>query len=1011
MRFGILGSVEILSAQGEPLPLGGPRQRALLALLLLDAGRVVTVERLLDGLYGDDPPSGATSALQSQVSRLRRSLPEGMLEFHPGGYRIAADPQAVDVHQFERLAKQGARALASGDPAAAAATLTEALGLWRGPVTADEAATARLEELKLATTEDLFDAQLKLGEHTAIIPEIRAAIERHPLRERLRGQLMLALQAAGRQAEALAEFENARRTLVEELGTDPSAELSAIHVAILKGEHRQTSNVPAQLTSFVGRATELSRIAGLLTATRLVTITGPGGAGKTRLAIEIAAQQARETCFIDLAALTHGADIPQAVLTALGVRDAGLFTSSTQDPVNRVVAALEDRHVLLIMDNCEHVIAGAATLTHRLLNACPDLRILATSREALGITGEHLCPLPSLPAKAAIRLFADRAAAVSPDFRLTDDNADAVRQICTALDGMPLAIELAAARLRAMAIDDIAERLHDRFSLLSRGDRTAAPRHRTLRAAVEWSWDLLEPDERLLAARLTVFTGGATLSAAEQVCQVPATAELLAGLVDKSLVENAGGRYRMLDTIRAFCAEHRTDSLEAVHAKYFYDLAEQANPHLRRAEQLEWLSRLDADHGNLLAALRWAVANDTTLALRMFGAFSLYWYLRGLRGQAAPLAVQLLDRIGTHPPEDLDEEYVLCVLQAAWGRLGAPEWQDHLKHAEEFMTSPRGALRRPHSVFLWASATGPPKGEPVRPLLDQDLWAESFTMLGAALLHLFDGEIAEGEEKLRRALAGFRQLGDRFGMVLALDAIAGMADSRGDRQAFVDAVTEAMEVVSQLGSIDDTTSLLCRRAENLARYGELDAARADFDQALTLARRNGTLDHLAWAYSGLGEIARLRGDLAEARRLQELALSKCSTGPYGIREYQARALIALAHLAELDGDLTAARSRYDEAITSAMAGRSLPFVARAAAGLASLALRAGDGWLAALLLGASAAIRGMPLAGDPEIARITAEVKALTGANEFTEAFERGAGMPQEEALALVGARRSALGA
>ncbi|MCE7003516.1 tetratricopeptide repeat protein [Kibdelosporangium philippinense] len=999
MRFGILGAVEAFTAQGESLPVGGPRQRALLALLLLDAGRVVTVERLLGGLYGDEPPSGATSALQSQVSRLRRSFP---IEFHPGGYRIAVDPQYVDVHQFERLAKEGA---ATKDPA----TLREALNLWRGPVTANEAAAARLEELKLATTEDLFDAQLKLGEHNAVIPEIRAVIERNPLRERLRGQLMLALHAAGRQAEALTEFENTRRTLAEELGADPSAELSAIHLAVLKGEHRPSANVPAQLTSFVGRTTELSRIAGLLSAARLVTITGPGGAGKTRLAIEIAAQQTRETCFVDLT--THGTDIPQAILAATGVRDAGLFTSSGQDPVNRVIAAFENRHILLIMDNCEHVIADAATITHRLLNACPDLRILATSREALGITGEHLCPLPTLPANVAMRLFADRAAAVSPDFRITEENAETVEQICTSLDGMPLAIELAAARLRAMALDDIADRLNDRFSLLSRGDRTAAPRHRTLRAAVEWSWDLLEPNEQLLATRLTVFTGGATLSAAEQVCQVPETAELLAGLVDKSLVENAGGRYRMLETIRAFCAEHRTDSRDALHAKYFYDLAETANTHLRRAEQLEWLNRLDADNGNLQAALRWAVANDTTLALRMFGAFSLYWYLRGLRSQAAPLAMELLGRIGTHPPEELDEEYVACVLQAAWGQLGAPEWQDHLKHAEEFMTTPRGPLRRPHSAFLWATATGPPKGEPVRPLLDQDLWAESFAALGAALLHIFDGEISAGEGKLHRALAGFRELGDRFGIVLALDAIANIAGGRGDRQGFVDAVTEAMEVVSQLGSIDDMTSLLCRRAENLARHGELDDARADFEQALTLARRNGTPDHLAWAYSGLGEIARFQGDLAEARRLQELALTKCSAGPFGIREYRARALIALARLDELNGDFAAARSRYDEAISAAMANRALPFVALAAAGLAGLAVRSGDGWLAALLLGAGTAIQGMPLAGDPEIARVAAEAKALTSGDEFAEAFARGAGMAQEEALTLVGARRSALGA
>ncbi|ONI89837.1 hypothetical protein ALI144C_03845 [Actinosynnema sp. ALI-1.44] len=1007
MRFGILGGVEIRSAQGESLPVGGPRQRALLAMLLLDAGRVVPVERLLDGLYGDQPPNGATAALQSQVSRLRRTLPDGLIEFHPAGYRIAVDRETVDVHQFERLAEDGARALAQGDPATAASVLGEALALWRGPVVAvGDAVAARLAELKHAATEDLFEARLALGQHSAVIPELRAHIERHPLRERPRGQLMLALRAAGRPAEALAEFDNTRRTLADELGADPSAELAGIHLAVLKGEQRPGSTIPAQLTSFVGRTAELDRIAELFTGTRLVTVTGPGGAGKTRLAIEVAAHQAGETCFIDLAALTHGADIPQAVLTALGARDTGLLTAAGQDPVNRVIAALADRHVLLIMDNCEHVIADAAAFVHRLLGACPDARVLATSREALAITGEHLCPLPSLPDQAAMQLFAERAVAISPGFHVTDQNADTVRRICAALDGIPLAIELAAARLRALEITEIAARLDDRFALLSRGERTAAPRHRTLRAAVEWSWDLLDPAERLLAARLTVFTGGATLAAAERVCQVPGTADLLAGLVDKSLVENAGGRYRMLDTIHAFCAEHLTEPLAAAHARYFHDLAEQANPHLRRGEQLEWLDRLDADRGNLHAALRWAVANDTTLALRMFGAFSLYWYLRGLRGLAAPLAVDLLAVIGTHPPADLDEEYVLCVLQAAWGRLDAAEWQDHLKHAEEFMTSPRGALRRAHSAFLWAAATGPPKGAPARPLLDDDLWAEAFTRLGAAILHFVDGEVDHAEAKTRQALAEFRELGDRFGMVLALDALANVADSRGDGQAFVEVLTEAMDLVGQLGSIDDEVSLLCSRAEHLARGGDLDLARADYERALTLARRNGTLENLALAYSGLGEIARFEGDLTTARRLQELALSKCTTGPFGLHEYRARALIALARLAELRDDVPAARRHYDDAIRAAIACRSLPFVARAAAGFAGLALRDGDGWLAALLLGAGVALKGMPFAGDPEIAALIADVRALAGAEAFDDAFGRGTRMTQAEALDVVGARR-----
>jgi predicted ATPase/DNA-binding SARP family transcriptional activator len=1006
VRFGILGTVEIRSADGAALPIGGPRQRALLALLLLDAGRVVTVERLLDGMYGSKPPAGAMSALQSQVSRLRRGLPAGLIEFHPAGYRIAVEPDAVDVQQFEQLARQGARALAEGDHKYAAELLRKSLDLWRGPVLADvpltEAISARLNELKLAAAEDLFDAQLALGEHAALISELRAHVEAHPLRERIRGQLMLALYASGRQAEALAEFENARRILAEELGADPSAELSAVHLAVLRGEPDPRSNVPAQLTSFVGRADELGRIVAILADSRLVTVTGPGGAGKTRLAIEVAGLQARETCFVDLAASRHGADIPQAVLAALGVRDAGLLGTPTQDTAGRVVAALSDRHVLLIMDNCEHVITDAAHLTQRLLNACPDLRILATSREALGITGEHLCPLPSLPAQAAAKLFTDRAAAVSPGFSVHSGNAEAVKQICSALDGMPLAIELAAARLRSLEITEVAARLGDRFALLSRGARTASPRHRTLRAAVEWSWDLLEPDEQLLAARLTVFAGGATLDAAERVCGMPGTADLLSSLVDKSLVESVGGRYRMLDTIRAFCAEHLTEDLQHAHATYFYTLAETAGPHLRRAEQLEWLSRLDADHGNIYAALRWAVSNDTALALQMFGALSPYWYLRGLRGQARPLATELLERTGTEPPADLDEEYVLCVLYAAWSEIDDPKWHDHLKHAEAIMREARGAIRRAHSAFLWAVATGPPKGEPQRPLLDDDIWSVSFGTLGFAMLHLFDGEVAAAEPELRTALAGFRTVGDRWGMLTTLDTLAQLADSRGDTSTFMDLLTEAMDLVNQLGSIDDTVTLLCRRADNLLRGGKLDAARADYDHAATLARRIGAPDHLSTAYSGLGEIARFGGDTANARRLQELALSTCAKGPFGIGGSVARILIALARLTESDGDTGRAKSEYLQAVSVALEHRHLPLASRAADGLASLALHDGNAEHAAVLLGAAAAIRGMPLTGDPDITRVAENATALIGENAFAAAFERGATMPREAALKLL---------
>ncbi|WP_207926544.1 BTAD domain-containing putative transcriptional regulator [Actinocrispum wychmicini] len=979
MRFSILGTVEVRSDNGDELPLGGPRQRALLALLLVDAGRIVTFERLIDGLYGDQPPAGAANALQSQVSRLRRTLP-GVISFHPTGYRIDVDPMDVDVHRFEDLARHHD-----------VTHLRAALDLWRGPLELPVDTAARLVELRLSAEEDLFEARLALGEN--VVPEVRAKVAEYPLRERLRGQLMRALYAAGRQAEALAEFEDARRLLATELGADPTAELAATHLAVLRGETRPS--LPAQLTSFVGRHDERGRITRLLNESRLVTIVGPGGVGKTRIAIEVAPP---DTCFVDLS--TVDGDVAQAVLSALGVRDAGLFPSAggTPDAGTRVLAALADRRLLLVLDNCEHVVNEAARLSRAVLTGCPGTRILATSREALGITGEYLCPLPPLGPAEAARLFADRARAVSPGFA---ESSATVRRVCAALDGLPLAIELAAARLRTLTLDEIADRLDDRFRLLSRGDRTAPPRHRTLRAVVEWSWDLLADDEQLLAGQLTVFAGGATFETVTAVCD---SAAPLPDLVDRSLVENVGGRYRMLETIRAFCAaQFDLEPLRRRHAVYFHELAEQAAPELRRAAQLVWMSRLDSEQANLRAALTWAIDADVALALRLVGALSQYWYLRGLRDEVAPLAAALLERVGTEPPDELDEEYVLCVVYAAWGRTDAPERETHLKLSESFMDASRGPLRRPFTAYLWAATTGPPKGASQRALASDDLWSESFTVLGNGILHLYDGSTEAADRECTRALAGFRAIGDRWAMAIALNILAALTDARGDKR-FLPLVEEALRLVAELDSVEDTASLLRRRGHHFARHGDLDAAESDFARVVASARQAGVPEFLADGYWGLGEVARFRGDLGEALRLQELALATCTHGPYTTGEARARILVALGRLAEEDGDMDQARSRFDLAVTVALASRNMPNAAASAEGLAGVALRDGDAELAATLLGAAVALRGTALAGDPDVESVSSKARASLGAGYGT-AFDRGASLARDEALTLLGQR------
>ncbi|WFE51485.1 BTAD domain-containing putative transcriptional regulator [Micromonospora sp. WMMD1155] len=936
MRFRILGPTQVLLADGREILVGGPRLRALLALLLLDAGRVVPADRLIDGLYGEHPPRGAANALQSQVSRLRQALPaeQNPVEFHPAGYRLAVDPEDVDAYRFERCAEAGRRALAAGEWSRAAAVLREALELWRGPALADvpgaPAQAARLDELRLAAIEDRVDADLASGASPALVAELREFVVAHPLRERSRGQLMRALSALGRPAEALAEFEDARRTLADQLGADPSAALAAIHLAMLRGAEGGSTRraLPSQLTTFVGRDEELGRVGVLLGDRRLVTLIGPGGAGKTRLAIEAAGRLDGEVRFVELAGLADGSDVPQAVLSALGLRDAGLRAPAApgRQPIDRLVEALAERPLLLVLDNCEHVIADVARLAARLLGACPALRVLATSREPLGLAGEALCPLSGLTVPpsgasaehaddfAAVRLFAQRAADVAPDFTVTPANVDTVLRICRTLDGLPLAIELAAARLRALPVAEVAARLDDRVRLLSMGSRAASPRHRTLRAVVEWSWDLLDDAERSLARRLTVFAGGATLEAAEQVCGLLGGnfLEALAGLVDKSFVELAGGRYRMLETVRAFCAERLADAGEAddlrrAHTAYFLEFAWTASDHLRRAEQLHWLRRLDAERDNLHAALRRATAaGDAADAAGMVAALSFYWWLRGMRGEGARLAADVLVLFGAEAPPGLREEYALCVYNASLGGSGP---LDSLGTQRSVIRSLDRPPRQPFLLYLSGISAGPPSGgsehvnelmRELRQLVGSDVWINALAAMGSGSAQMWSGGWDQAGAALATALDGFRQAGDRWGCMITLGVLGELAAWRGDAEAAGARMDQAMTLAEELESVVDQADMLRTRGEIRLRAGDLAAARDDFTAALLLAQRSGAPEFVAGARLGLAQVARLRGDLVEARRFCEAALTGGLTGWYVGEATRTEVMFVLDQIAEAE---------------------------------------------------------------------------------------------------------------
>ncbi|GAB2835350.1 BTAD domain-containing putative transcriptional regulator [Actinoallomurus bryophytorum] len=1038
VRFGVLGTVEVWSADGGPLSVGGPQVRSLLAMLLLEAGRGVGVRRLVEGLYGGHTPRDSGHALQSQVSRLRRGLraaggAEDLVRFGPSGYRLVVDPDDVDVHRFERLAGEGRRALAAGDHLHAARLLNEALALWRGPALADvtnapfaEAQAARLEELRLATIEDRAEVRLVRGDHRDLVAELREVVAAHPLRERLRGQLMRALYGSGRQAEAIEVFEDARRTLADELGLDPSPELGSVHRAVLQAERSLAevprAGIPAQFTSFVGREGELKRVGDLLREARLITLTGPGGVGKTRLAIEVAGREADEICFVDLAPIADGAAAPQALINALGFREGGLVPalSGPLDPTDRLVTGLAGRRILLILDNCEHVARDVARLARRLLTACRGLRILITSRERLDITGETLYPVRPLafpppetadldmPGHPAVRLFADRAAAVRPEFTVDGATMGAVLRICRALDGLPLAIELAAARLRSLTIEEIAARLDDRFGLLSRGDRSAAPRHQTLHSVVAWSWDLLSRSEQALAARLTVFSDGATLPAVAEICVPPddEVVDLLADLIDKSLVEIDGGRYRMLETVREFCAGRLAGTgegkrLRAAHAAYFLGLAQTADAHLRGPDQLEWLAVLDAERGNLHAALRWAVRADPALALRLLAALSWHGQLRGLSGERASLAAELLEVIGAEPPAGLDEEYTLCVAHAASSDNGLDRrLRVRLESLRPSVAG--GRLRHPSLSVLRLMVIGP-GGTGLAETAPADPWARAFSGLERGVKGLLDADPGEAAQAFEASLDGFRAVGDRWGAAAALDQLAMLADWRVDVARFATLMAEAIDLAGRLGAVEDMTRFLVRNADGLITAGRLAAARADHERVAEFARRTGMLETRAGAQRGLGEIAHLNGDLTAARELYELALRGCERESISAGFTRWRILIGLGRIAQDGHDADLARSRYRQALAVALGHRNFPAAAVAVEGMAGVALLDDAGERAALLLGASVAVRGIPMPADPEVARVAAGAKDLVGAQTYASAFARGTTMTRDQALALLG--------
>jgi predicted ATPase/DNA-binding SARP family transcriptional activator len=1040
MRFGILGPLAVWR-DGEPVEIGGLRVRMLLALLLLDAGRTVGSARLIDEIWAESPPAGAANALQSLVSRLRPVVEPAAVELAPGGYRLAVEPDAVDARRFERLAAEGRRALADGEPARAADLLREALALWRGEPLSDLAAggfaraeVARLDQLRLAATEDRIGAELATGQAEGLIAELESLVAAHPLNERLRGLLMRALHRAGRPADALALYAETRRLLADELGVDPSPDLDRLHTAMLRRDASlEEQPRRAHLTSFVGREEELRRVAVLLRERRLVTLVGPGGTGKTRLAQELAAPGREGVRWVELAPLGDPVDVPRAVLAAVGAREAGLMERGVRpaDPLERLRSALASKRLLLVLDNCEHLVEAAARLVDALLAACPELRVLATSREPLGVPGESLWPVPPLDEPSAVRLFLDRATAVRPHFAPAGGSAAAVAKVCRRLDGMPLAIELAAARLRSLTVEQVLERLDDRFSLLTGGSRTALPRHQTLRAVVDWSWDLLDEPERVLLRRLSVFAGGATLEAAEEVCGgrgLPGAAvlDVLARLVDRSLLEAVAAepgtmRYRLLETVRAYGLERLAEAgeetaIRRAHAERFLALAERAEPELRGHDQLAWLARLNAEHDNLLAGLRWAVdAGEAELAQRLVLSLYWYWTLRGYRIESRAW-LRRAAALGGDVPVVVRAALRMSV---AWAALDEGSVAEATVAYEESQELYREAGQSNHPLFwmvgpamdLYAYGDEAKARETIGAFLADegaDPWTRAGMQMTLGMIDFMRGRLDEAEAGLAAAAGRAREVGDRFALALVLTQLAAVAEGRGDYARAEVATLEALEQIEQLGAREDMAWQRIRLGWFRGLAGDETAPR-QIEEGIDRAGDIGATDTVSMGLFTAATLARYRGDPRAARRAYERALEVMEAADTML-SYRVFPVIGLGYVAEQEGDAGRAEAYHQRAVRMLLQGSEgmmwdRMLMADAVDGLASAAGAAGDGERAALLLGAAASLRsGFRAWGSQRLdqERSIEAARGLLGAEAFERARRRGEAMTYEEILAVI---------
>ncbi|HEY7148383.1 MAG TPA: BTAD domain-containing putative transcriptional regulator [Gaiellaceae bacterium] len=759
MEYRMLGPLEV-EVEGPPATVKGRKPRALLALLLLHRNELVPPDLLIDDLWGEKAPATAANTLQVYVSQVRKIVGD-RLTTEGGSYRLRVDTDELDAERFERLAEEGASALGRRAYVDAAEQLSEALSLWRGPALADlrydsfaQGEIARLDELRLGATENRIEADLGLGRHDQVIGELEALIAESPLRERLRGLLMLALYRAGRQADALEAYQAARKTLDDELGLEPGPELRELEQAILRQDEGLSrrplpaGNVPVPVSTMVGRRREQDEVTAALRGdTRVITLTGPGGSGKTRLSVEVANALADDftdgAFFVALDAIRDEALLMPAIAETLGVRETG------ERPLRESLAErLVGRRALVVLDNFEQIVE-AAPIVAQVLESVPGLTLLVTSRAALRISGEREYPVDPLDVNDAVALFVDRAQNADPRFTLTEANRPAIEEICARLDYLPLALELAAARTKLLPPEAMLALLDERLELSGHGARDLPDRHQALRDTIAWSYDLLGTDEKELFARLGVFGGGFTLESAVAVCD--ASLDGIATLIDESLLERDGERMRMLETIREYALEQLAEDeaseyVRRRHAEHFLKLAD-SEP---ASDQAAWLARMDAERDNLREALTWSLdTKEASLGLRLAAALWEFWWVRGLLAEGRGWLENAL----------------------AVGRAAPPELRARALHAA-------GSLATRQGDYEWAAALFEQSLALSEELGDPSGTARSLLSLGTVAAER--GDQVRAIELSERAAELYQESGDRRGHALAVSNLGGIALERGE---------------------------------------------------------------------------------------------------------------------------------------------------------------------------------------------------------------------------------------